>query len=111
MIIGASFKRITINFNKTSTLESNVSIDSNSGEDEINGCDGKTVAALLFKQPYFEHTLGWDFDTVWEWDYVDDRPALRSPSVGTTSQQTKSASQEANMTDLLAQQMRANIWL
>jgi MoxR-like ATPase len=93
------------------TLENNASIDSNSGTDDRNGNDGKTVAQALFKQRYFEHTLGWDFDTVWYWEDANDRPALRSVSVGVTSQQAKSAKQSANMMDLLTQQMRANIWL
>jgi len=93
------------------TLENNASIDSNSGRDDRNGKDGKTVAAALFKQRYFEDVLGWDFDTVWHWDDANDRPALRSVGVGAPSQQTKPASQKINMSDLLTQQMRANIWL
>jgi MoxR-like ATPase len=96
---------------KASTLGKNVSIDSNRGVENSNGKDGKTVAAALFKQRYFEHTLGWDFDTVWQWDGTNDRPALHSVGVGATSQQAKAASQKTNMTDLLTQQMRANIWL
>lgn len=94
-----------------SSFQNNASIDSNSGMDDINGKDGKTVAAALFKQRYFELTLGWDFDTVWQWGNANDRPALRSVGMGATSQQAKPASQKINMTDLLTQQMRANIWL
>lgn len=94
-----------------SGLENNASIDSNPGMDNINGKDGKTVAAALFKQRYFEHTLGWDFDTVWKWDDKEDRPELRSVGVGAAVQQAKPAAQQTSMTDLLTQQMRANIWL
>jgi MoxR-like ATPase len=94
-----------------STLENNASIDSNSGTDDINGKDGRTVAAALFKQRYFEHTLGWDFDTVWQWDDAKDRPALRSIGMGATLQQAKPTDKNKNMVDLLTQQMRANIWL
>ncbi|MCX7255414.1 MAG: AAA family ATPase [Polaromonas sp.] len=96
---------------ESSTLENNASIDSNPGKDESNGKDGKTVAAALFKQRYFEYTLGWDFDTVWQWDNKEDRPALRSVGVGAASQHTKPAAQQANMVDLLTQQISANIWL
>jgi MoxR-like ATPase len=103
--------RIAKHVLQASTLGKNISIDSNAGVDDSNGKDGKTVAAALFKQRYFEHTLGWDFDTVWQWDGTNDRPALRSVGVGATSQQAKPASKKTNMTDLLAQQMRANIWL
>ena len=97
-------------YQNASTLKNNASIDSNSGIDDINGIDGKTVAAALFKQRYFEHTLGWDFDTVWQWNDKEDRPALRSVGLGTSSQQVSPAAQESNMMDLLTQQMRANIW-
>jgi MoxR-like ATPase len=103
--------RIVYNTIKPYTLENNASIDSNKGTDAINGGDGKTVAAKLFKQRYFEHTLGWDFNTVWQWDEASDRPALRSVGLGATPHLAKSATQDANMTDLLTQQIRANIWL
>jgi MoxR-like ATPase len=93
------------------TLKNNASIDSNNGHDDINGRDGKTVAAALFKQRYFEHTLDWDFDTVWQWDNKEDRPALRSVGLGANLRQVKSAGQDENMVDLLTQQIRANIWL
>jgi len=94
-----------------STLENNASIDSNPGTDNMNGKDGKTIAAVLFKQRYFEHTLGWDFDTVWQWDDANDRPTLRSVGMDATSQQAKPAGKDNNMVDLLTQQMRNNIWL
>jgi MoxR-like ATPase len=103
--------RIANQVSKTSTLGKNVSIDSNRGVEDSNGKDGKTVAAALFKQRYFEQTLGWDFDTVWQWDDTNDRPALRSVGVGASLQPAKPTSQKANITDLLTQQMRANIWL
>lgn len=106
-----SLSRIVMNVINASTLENNASVDSNPGTDNINGTEGKTVAATLFKQRYFEHTLGWDFDTVWQWDDKEDRPALRSVDVGAASQQVKPAAQAANMTDLLTQQISANIWL
>ncbi len=93
------------------TLKNNASIDSNSGTDDVNGRDGKTVPAALFKQRYFEHTLNWNFVNVWQWDDKEDRPALRSVGLGAASQQAQPAVQQANMVDLLAQQISANIWL
>ena len=94
-------------------LENNASISSNSGEDNPNGPDGRTVSAALFKQRFFEHTLGWDFDTVWEWDNVAKRPKLRQAGLNAAVKPTKpsAAVQKDDMTDLLAEQMRANIWL
>jgi MoxR-like ATPase len=102
--------RIVEDVRNGSILENNASIDSNRGNDDISGPAGKTVAAALFKQRYFENALDWDFDTVWQWDDVNDRPALRSVGLGAISQQAKPAAQEANMTDLLTQQMCSNIW-
>jgi len=97
---------------ETSMLKNNASIDSNPGKDDINGDDGKTVAASLFKQRYFQNTLDWDFDNIWTWNSKEDRPALRSVGAGAaTSQQIKPAEQQANMADLLTQQINANIWL
>jgi MoxR-like ATPase len=103
--------RIVFEVISKTSFQNNASIDSNSGTDDRNGKDGKTVPAALFKQRYFEHTLGWDFANVWRWDDANGRPALRSVGVGSLSQQAKPASQKINMTDLLTQQMRANIWL
>jgi MoxR-like ATPase len=94
-----------------SRLENNISISSNPGTDSSNGKDGQTVDEKLFKQRYFEHTLNWDFDTVWQWDNKENRPALRSAGLASSYQQAKSSGQDANMTDLLTQQIRANIWL
>lgn len=94
-----------------STLENNCSIDSNDGTDDANGHDGKAVAATLFKQRYFEYTLGWDFDAIWQWDDKEDRPALRSVGVGARPPATQPTEPKASMVDLLTQQMRANIWL
>jgi MoxR-like ATPase len=96
---------------KGGTLKNNASIDRNNGENNNNGVDGKTVAAALFNQHYFENTLDWDFDTVWQWDDKEDRPALRWVGLGSNSDSTKSTTQNANSVDLLTQQISANIWL
>lgn len=87
--------------------EKNISIDSHKA---TKFHDGESVAAALFKQRYFENTLGWDFDNIWYWDDKEDRPALRSVGVGSAP---KAAAQPANgpTTDLLTQQIRANLWL
>jgi len=110
-LVWAIAQNSTTNTRNTSKLENNASIDSNLGEDNLNGKDGQTVAAARFKQRYFEHTLGWDFNTIWEWDDKEDRPALRLVGMGAASQQAQSTRQENNMTDLLTEQVRANIWL
>lgn len=89
-------------------FENNAAIDTLNGEDDANGKDGKTVAAAIFKQRYFEHTLGWDFVNIWEWDAQNDRPTLRN--VATNNRQEKSDA-SGDTEDLLIQQIRSNIWL
>ncbi|OYU12589.1 MAG: hypothetical protein CFE38_06190 [Comamonadaceae bacterium PBBC1] len=75
-----------------------------------SGIDGDSIASATFKQRYFEHTLGWDFDTVWEWDKKQNRPALRQVGVqAATAAPNKPA--DPNTVDLLTQQVQANIWL
>jgi MoxR-like ATPase len=70
-----------------------------------DGKNGKGIAAVAFTQAYFEHSLHWDFDAVWEWDDKSNMPALRRPGA---QRQWPVA---VGTTDLLAQQIRANIWL
>lgn len=98
------------------SLENNVAINSITfngkqyqGEDNPNGQDGQTVAAAMFNQRYFEFTLGWNFENVWEWDDANNRPTLRNLS--TSIKQPAPNNNVAGMEDLLIQQLRANIWL
>ncbi len=107
-----NMRRLVWEKKDTSTMKNNVSIDSNPGKDDIDGEDGRTVAATLCKQRYFQNTLDWDFDNIWIWNNKEDRPELRSVGAGAAiSQQVKPAAQQTNMMELLTQQMRANIWL
>jgi MoxR-like ATPase len=71
------------------------------------------IAATRFKQRYFEHTMGWDFETIWIWDDQNDRPALRQVGIDATPTPTGTAAsaKAAPTVDLLTQQVRANIWL
>lgn len=69
---------------------------------------GKTVAIALQTQRYFEFTLGWDFENVWEWDEANNRPVLRNLA---TAASPKSTTNTTGMEDLLLQQIRNNVWL
>jgi MoxR-like ATPase len=102
--------RITNDIKNSSTLN-NISIDSNSGcRNEIY--DGKSISPALFNQRYFEHTLGWDFHSVWQWDDQKDHPVLRSVGVNAkTASPAKPTTPQADTVDLLTQQIQANIWL
>ena len=102
-------KRIA-NVASSVTLQNNASIDTNPGTDDVNGLDGKTVAAARFNQRFFEGPLGWDFDTVWQWDSANNRPALRlNASTGAAAVPPSASSSPTQ--DLLTRQVQANIWL
>ena len=102
--------RIVAKIESNSASSNNISIDSNpSSSDKAH--DGESVSENLFKQRYFENTLGWDFDTVWMWDHEKDHPVLRQVGVRADISGTPAAPAQANTADLLTQQIRANIWL
>ena len=86
---------------------------SNQIGDDGNGLEGKTVAAAQWKQHYFELTLGWDFEQVWQWDHQNNVPTLRQVGVTalkTTTEQTPKQDGE-KMVDLLALQLKDNLWI
>lgn len=99
--------RIAGDIQNNSTLENNVSIDSNGQYNDAQ--NGKSISAALWNQRYFEHTLGWDFDNVWEWDDEKDHPVLRP--AGASVKTAAPATPTADTVDLLSQQLHANIWL
>jgi MoxR-like ATPase len=107
----ASWKgRIANEITNNSILEHNISIDSNGKYDDKN--NGKSISAALFNQRTFEHTLGWDFESVWQWDAQKDHPVLRSVGVNAkTASPAKTTATQADTVDLLTQQINANIWL
>lgn len=106
---GGVSKRI-VHSTSSATLKNNAPIDTNPGTDDANGEDGKTVAAARFNQRFFEGSLGWDFDTVWQWDSANNRPTLRLNASTDAAAQPTSASSSPTQ-DLLTRQVQANIWL
>jgi MoxR-like ATPase len=106
------YTRITYNIENSSTLENNISIDSNSARLNDEKKDGKSISPALFNQRTFEHTLGWDFQSVWQWDDQKDHPVLRSVGANAkTASPAKPTAPQADTVDLLTQQIQANIWL
>lgn len=93
-----------------STFRDNIVLRQKGGVDG-GGKDGKSISPVLFQQRYFENTLGWDFTSTWQWDDAQGRPTLRSVGVDATVDIGRRESINAPMADMLAQQMRANIWL
>lgn len=104
--------RIASRIQNNSTLENNISIDSNSATQNDEKKDGKSISPALFNQRYFEHTLDWDFQSAWQWDDQKDHPVLRSVGVNAkTASPAKPTAPQADTVDLLTQQIQANIWL
>lgn len=79
--------------------------------------DGESIAATRFKQRYFEHSLGWDFNQTWVWDDQNDRPALRqvgvsaNPTATPTAAKAPAAGGKLPSVDLLTKQVKTNMWL
>lgn len=97
---------------KSSTLQDNVALDCHRGQSEPDGKNGKSLPSALFTAHYLEHTLSWDFDTVWQWSGKRNEPELRS--VGLNAKKMQSVRQVAptdKQDDLLNQQLSANIWI
>ncbi|MCX7068034.1 MAG: AAA family ATPase [Methylococcales bacterium] len=104
--------RITNDIKNNSTLENNISIDSNPATQNDEKKDGKSISPALFNQRYFEHTLGWDFQSVWQWDDQKNHPVLRSVGANAkAASPAKPTAPQADTVDLLTQQIHANIWL
>lgn len=98
-------------------LNNNIALDTLSPNDPAqatpNGLDGQSVSAAAFNQYYFEHNLGWDFDTVWQWNDAENCPELRpQPRPDWAMPAAAEPLQVAEgQTSLLLQQLQANIWL
>lgn len=93
------------------TLQNNVALDCHKGKSASDGTDGKSLSSALFTAHYLEHTMGWDFDTVWQWNDKLNQPELKS--VGSKAQPitTRHGASASEQGDLLEQQLSANIWL
>ena len=117
-LANVNYYRIVAENKNGGRLEHNISIESHSKQtgDDGNGLEGKTVAAAQWKQHYFELTLGWDFEQVWQWDHQNNVPTLRQVGVTaavpktTTTEQTPKQDGE-KMVDLLALQLKDNLWI
>ena len=44
---------------------------------DFNSGDGKSVSAVLLNQHYYEYTLDWDFERIWQWNDATGYPELR----------------------------------
>lgn len=115
------FNDVTNNINTKQNikLSNNASIDSNNKANgwsisniSAKGQDGANISPAFFNQEYFEHSLGWDFNTVWEWNATENRPQLRlNLALKQDLRNANTSLLGKNQTTLLHSQMQANIWL
>ena len=103
--------RITGEISRASPLINNIALDANLGISDLNGRDGKSLPAALFAQHYFEHTLEWDFETVWNWNEVHQLPELLSVGIGAALVGSGQSDRYEDMLDLLAEQLHNNLWV
>lgn len=75
--------------------------------------EGQLIPDSQLNKSFFEFNLGWDFDTVWQWNDTENRPELRpQPRPDWAMPAAAEPLQVAEgQTSLLLQQLQANIWL
>lgn len=116
-IASANFTyRISAEKNGGMQLENNYCIDENQVCHDKNGNNGQSIPEVLVAPRFFENILNWDFENVWRWDDAENRPALRHvgvnaqpPALGEGNCTVISIGKE--MEDLLARQVKSNVWL
>ena len=104
------------------TLQLNIALDSNQWKfntnqisctnktaNDFNSGDGKSVSAVLLNQHYYEHTLDWDFERIWQWNDATGYPELRQlPALAPDAAHQQSIHEKSS---LLISQLQQNIWL
>ena len=76
---------------------------------DFNSGDGKSVSAVLLNQHYYEHTLGWDFERIWQWNDATGYPELRQlPALAPDAAHQPPIHQKSSR---LISQLQQNIWL
>lgn len=74
---------------------------------ELSG-EVELVSKSILNKFYFECVLGWDFESVWEWNSERNEPELQSVGVKNTLDKREIKNESRS---LLSEQCKANIWL
>lgn len=100
-----TFKDFILNSNNSSniTINNTYYLDKNRPQTNELKLKCQPISEVLFNQYHFEHTLGWDFENVWEWDMTNNEPKLRD--------NIASDAQNSTFNSQLAEQLKNNIWL
>lgn len=97
--------------NQGKVVDNNIALDCNTATSYFAG---KSLAAALWTQRYFEHTLGWDFQDVWRWDAQENRPALRAVGVAAArsgADLARRRDQAAQAQAQFTEAIRSHLWL
>lgn len=95
----------------TTELLGNVSVGTNkfSAPDDI--INGRLVDEVRFNQGLLQHSLGWDFENIWQWNDQANSPRLQSVGLSAAKSPISEQAPESDKIDLLVQQMNANLWV
>lgn len=95
----------------TTELLGNVSVGTNkfSAPDDI--INGRSVDGVRFNQGLLQHSLGWDFENIWQWNDQGNSPRLQSVGLMVANNPISEQAPESDKIDLLVQQMNANLWV
>nr|WP_302981773.1 AAA family ATPase [Plesiomonas shigelloides] len=74
---------------------------------------GGIISDEAFNQDFFENILGWDFDSIWQWNVQHNRPELQRVGVAALKKTSASIENEQSQTPLpvLNDELTQNIWL
>lgn len=75
--------------------------------------DGGIIPDEAFNQDFFENILGWDFDSIWQWNAQHNRPELQRVGVAALKKTSASFENEQSQIPLpvLDDELKQNIWL
>lgn len=109
--VGVSIERGNriASFTEQSTLENNLAADIHRSIKNKAGDNGVTIDRARLTKNYFENTLHWDFDSIWQWDESKNIPVLKMKERDLIA--STHLAKNVDTEDLLARQISQNIWL
>lgn len=101
-----------LNDNYLSVSASGFKCDKNAMPDH-KSIGGGIIPDEAFNQDFFENILGWDFDSIWQWNAQHNRPELQRVGVAALKKTSASIENEQSQTPLpvLDDELKQNIWL
>lgn len=111
---GRLSQRIVGHLRSSCSLSNNASHSSNGArylEVRADGSDGANIDPNFFSQDYFEYNLGWDFNTVWQWNSAGNHPELQRGQRSAPVTPANPQAQPTTPSTLSAQQLKDNIWI